>query len=90
MRTSKISEEQIIGFLRQTEAGVWIKEIGRKLNFTLFHIHMSASDDKCEIQFMAESSITSSITSSISCPGIAMGAVIRHAKWSQTTSPTAR
>ena len=86
MRTSKFSEEQIIGFLRRTEPGMSIKEIGRKLNFTLFHIHMSASDDKCEIQFMAESSITSSI----SCPGIAMGALIRHAKWSQTTSPTAR
>ena len=45
-----------------------------------------AFDDKCDIQFMAESSLTSSI----SYPGIAMGAVIRHAKWSQTTSPTAR
>ena len=30
MRTSKYSEEQIIGFLRQAEAGMPIKEIGRK------------------------------------------------------------
>ena len=27
MRTSKYSEEQIIGFLRQAEAGVLVKEI---------------------------------------------------------------
>lgn len=31
MRTSKFSEEQIIGFLRQAEAGMPIKEIGRNL-----------------------------------------------------------
>jgi hypothetical protein len=30
MRTSKFSEEQIIGFLRQAEEGMPIKEIGRK------------------------------------------------------------
>lgn len=33
MRTSKSSEEQIIGFLRQAEAGMPIKEIGRKHGF---------------------------------------------------------
>jgi hypothetical protein len=30
MRTSKYSEEQVIGFLRQAEAGIPVKEIGRK------------------------------------------------------------
>lgn len=30
MRTSKYSEEQIIGFLRQAKAGMPIKKIGRK------------------------------------------------------------
>ena len=30
MRTSKYSEEQIISFLRQAEAGMPIKELGRK------------------------------------------------------------
>ena len=30
MKTSKYSEEQIIGFLRQAEADMQIKEIGRK------------------------------------------------------------
>ena len=34
MRTSKFSEEQIIGFLRQAEAGMPIKEIGRKHGFS--------------------------------------------------------
>ena len=34
MRTSKFSEEQIIGFLRQVEAGMPIKEIGRKYGFS--------------------------------------------------------
>ncbi len=34
MRTSKYSEEQIIGFLRQAEAGIPIKEIGRKHGFS--------------------------------------------------------
>jgi transposase-like protein len=34
MRTSKFSEEQIIGFLRQAEAGLPIKEIGRKHGFS--------------------------------------------------------
>ncbi len=34
MRASKYSEEQIIGFLRQAEAGMPIKEIGRKHGFT--------------------------------------------------------
>ena len=34
MRTSKYSEEQIIGFLRQAEAGMLIKEIGRKHGFS--------------------------------------------------------
>ena len=34
MRTSKYSEEQIIGFLRQAEAGMPIKEIGRKYGFS--------------------------------------------------------
>ena len=34
MRTSKYSEEQIIGFLRQAEAGMPIKEIGRKYCFS--------------------------------------------------------
>ena len=34
MRTSKYSEEQIIGFLRQAEAGMPIKEIGRKHGFS--------------------------------------------------------
>ena len=33
MRTSKFSEEQIIGFLRQVEAGMPIKELGRKHGF---------------------------------------------------------
>ena len=34
MRTSKFSEEQIIGFLRQAEVGMPIKEIGRKYGFS--------------------------------------------------------
>ena len=34
MRTSKYSEEQIIGFLRQAEAGMPVKEIGRKNGFS--------------------------------------------------------
>lgn len=34
MRTSKFSEEEIIGFLRQAEAGMPIKEIGRKHGFS--------------------------------------------------------
>ena len=34
MRTSKYSEEQIIGLLRQAEAGMTIKKIGRKHNFS--------------------------------------------------------
>jgi len=34
MRTSRYSEEQIIGFLRQAEAGMPIKEIGRKHGFS--------------------------------------------------------
>ena len=34
MRASKFSEEQIIGFLRQAEAGLPIKEIGRKHGFS--------------------------------------------------------
>ena len=34
MRTSKYREEQIIGFLRQAEAGMPIKEIGRKHGFS--------------------------------------------------------
>jgi putative transposase len=33
-RTSKYSEEQIIGFLRQAEAGMPIKELGRKHVFS--------------------------------------------------------
>lgn len=34
MRTGKYSEEQIIGFLRQSEAGMPIKKIGRKHCFS--------------------------------------------------------
>ena len=34
MRTSKYSEVQIIGFLRHAEAGMPIKEIGRKHGFS--------------------------------------------------------
>ena len=34
MRTSKFSEEQIIGFLRQADAGMPVKEIGRKHGFS--------------------------------------------------------
>ena len=34
MRTSKYSEEQIISFLRQAEAGMPIKEIARKHGFS--------------------------------------------------------
>ena len=34
MRTSKLSEEQIIGFLRQAESGMPIKELGRKHVFS--------------------------------------------------------
>lgn len=34
MRTSKYSEEQIIGFLKQAEAGVPIKELCRKGGFS--------------------------------------------------------
>lgn len=35
MRTSKFNEGQIIGFLRQAEAGIPIKEIGRKHGFSV-------------------------------------------------------
>jgi Transposase len=34
MRTSRYSEEQTIGFLRQFEAGMPIKEVGRKHGFS--------------------------------------------------------
>jgi putative transposase len=34
MRTSKYSEEQITGLMRQAEAGMPIKEIGRKHGFS--------------------------------------------------------
>lgn len=34
MRTNKFSEEQIFGFLRQAEAGIPVKEIGRKHRFS--------------------------------------------------------
>ena len=34
VRPGKFSEEQIIGFLRQAEAGMSIKEIGRKHGFS--------------------------------------------------------
>ncbi len=34
LRTSKFSEEQIIGFLRQAEADMPIKKIGRKNGFS--------------------------------------------------------
>ena len=34
MRTSHYSEEQIIGFSRQAEAGMPIKEIGRRYGFS--------------------------------------------------------
>ena len=39
MRTSKYSEEQIIGFLIQAEAGMPIKEIGRKYRFSDASLH---------------------------------------------------
>ena len=45
MRTSKYSEEQIIGFLRQDEAGMPIKEIGRKHGFS------DASFYKCRAKY---------------------------------------
>ena len=34
MRTSKFSEEQIIGFLRQVEGGMPVKELGRRHRFS--------------------------------------------------------
>jgi putative transposase len=34
MRTSKYSEEQIIGFLKQVEAGVPVKDVCRKSGFS--------------------------------------------------------
>ena len=34
MRKSKYTEEQIIGFLRQVEAGMAVKELGRKYGFS--------------------------------------------------------
>ena len=34
IRTSKYSEEQIVGFLRQAQAGMPVKEVGRKHCFS--------------------------------------------------------
>lgn len=55
LRTSKFSKEQIIGFLRQAEAGLPIKEIGRKhgLSDTSFYKWRSqyASMDASEAKF---------------------------------------
>ena len=36
MRTIKYSEEQTIGFMRQAEAGLPVKEIGRKYGLSAF------------------------------------------------------
>ncbi len=41
MSTSKYSEEQIIGFLRQAEAGMPIKEMCRKHGFIEKVTHLS-------------------------------------------------
>ncbi len=43
MRTSKYSEAQIIGFLRQAEAGMPVKEIGRKSGFSDASFYKSPS-----------------------------------------------
>ena len=57
MRTSNFSEEQIIGFLRQAEAGMPIKEIGCKHGFSdasFYKWHAKYGKDASEAKRLRE------------------------------------
>ena len=64
IRISKYGEEQIIGFLRQVQAGIPIKEIGRKHGFSdasFYESHSKFGDiDASEAKWLQELELESS------------------------------